>query len=206
MNTTHNTFDFDHPPSDPVAACQQWFEQAKKLPLANPNAMTLSTVGADGHPSSRIVLLRGFDDQGAVFYTNRESRKALALAAHPRAALLFHWDEHPIGRQINIEGAVTHTSDAQSDAYWLTRRRENQISAWASAQSQPIANRAAMQQAQDAIEAKFAGQIVPRPPHWGGYRVALERIELWQGNEFRSHDRVVYTRDGSDWNIQRLCP
>ena len=96
MNTTHTTFDFDHPPSDPVAACQQWFEQAKKLPLANPNAMTLSTVGADGRPSSRIVLLRGFDDQGAVFYTNRESRKALALAAHPRASLLFHWDEIPI--------------------------------------------------------------------------------------------------------------
>lgn len=206
MNTTHNIFDFDHPPSDPVAACQQWFEQAKKLPLANPNAMTLSTVGADGHHSSRIVLLRGFDDQGAVFYTNRESRKALALAAHPRASLLFHWDEIPIGRQINIEGAVTHASDAQSDAYWLTRRRENQISAWASAQSQPIANRAAMQQAQESFEAKFAGQNVPRPPHWGGYRVALERIELWQGNEFRSHDRVVYTRDGSGWNIQRLCP
>ena len=206
MNTTHNTFDFDHPPSDPVAACQQWFEQAKQLPLANPNAMTLSTVDANGHPSSRIVLLRGFDDQGAVFYTNRESRKALALAAHPRASLLFHWDEIPIGRQINIEGAVTHTSDAQSDAYWLTRRRENQISAWASAQSQPIANRAAMQQAQESFEAKFADQIVPRPPHWGGYRVALERIELWQGNEFRSHDRVVYTRDGSGWNIQRLCP
>ena len=206
MTSTNNAFDFDHPPSDPVAACQQWFDQATKLPLANPNAMTLSTVGADGHPSSRIVLLRGFDESGAVCYTNRQSRKARALQAHSRAALLFHWDDHPIGRQINIEGDVTLTSDAESDAYWLTRPRESQISAWASAQSQPIANRAAMQTAQDAIEAKFAGKPLPRPPHWGGYRVSLERIELWQGNKFRSHDRVVYTRAGSNWNVQRLCP
>ncbi len=206
MTATSSNFDFDQPPLDPVAACLDWFEQAKKLPLANPNAMTLSTVDANGHPTSRIVLLRGFDDRGAVFYTNRESRKGLALAAHARAALLFHWDEDPIGRQINIEGAVTHTSDAESDKYWLTRPRESQISAWASAQSQPIANRAAMQQKQAEFEATFANQSVPRPAHWGGYRVALERIELWQGNKFRSHDRVVYTRAGSDWNARRLCP
>jgi pyridoxamine 5'-phosphate oxidase len=206
MSDPATAIDFDHPPADPVAACAQWFREAEQLGFPNPNAMTLATVDADGSPSARIVLLRGFDERGAVFFTNRRSRKGQALAAHPRAALLFHWDVAPIGRQIEIHGAVTLTSDAESDAYWTSRPRESRINAWASEQSGPVASRAALLQAQADAERRFAGRDVERPPHWGGYRVSLERIELWQGDRHRLHDRVVYTRSTAGWRTQRLCP
>ncbi|MCE9620536.1 MAG: pyridoxamine 5'-phosphate oxidase [Planctomycetes bacterium] len=203
---TSAPIDFDHPPADPVAACRQWFAEAEQLPLPFPNAMTLATIDPDGRPSARIVLLRGFDERGAVFFTNRQSRKGIAIAANAAAALLFHWDQAPIGRQIRIEGAATHVSDAESDDYWKTRPRESQINAWASHQSHPVANLAALKQAQQEQESRFKGRDVPRPPHWGGYRVSLERIELWQGDPQRLHDRVLYSRAGSGWTVQRLCP
>ena len=198
--------DFDRPPADPVALCQEWFDQSRTMGFANPNAMTLATVDAEGRPHARIVLLRGFDDRGAVFFTNRQSHKGEDLAARPVAALLFHWDREPIGRQIRIEGPVSHASDEESDAYWQSRPRESQLNAWASQQSRPVADRAALQAEQDRITARFHGGPVPRPPHWGGYRVALDRIEFWQGDKYRLHDRIVYARSGPGWSIQRLSP
>jgi pyridoxamine 5'-phosphate oxidase len=201
-----NPIDFDHPPADPVEACKAWFRESEGMGFANPNAMTLATVDAAGQPHARIVLLRGFDDRGAVFFTNRESDKGVQLRANDRAALLFHWDREPIGRQIRIEGHVTLASDAESDAYWNSRPRESQLNAWASPQSRPVASRAALQAEQDRMTARFQGQPVPRPPHWGGYRVSLERIELWQGDRYRLHDRIVYARAASGWGMQRLSP
>ena len=198
--------DFDHPPADPLATCRAWFKEAESMGFANPNAMTLATVDAQGQPHARIVLLRGFDERGAVFFTNRQSDKGVQLAARARAALLFHWDREPIGRQIRIEGSVTLASDAESDAYWNGRPRESQINACASQQSRPVASRAALQAEQDRLTAQFAGKPVPRPAHWGGYRVSLERIELWQGDKYRLHDRVVYARSGDGWSVQRLSP
>lgn len=201
-----NPVDFDHPPAEPLAICRAWFKEAEGMGFANPNAMTLATVDAQGRPHARIVLLRGFDERGAVFFTNRQSDKGVQLAANARAALLFHWDREPIGRQIRIEGAVALASDDESDAYWNGRPRESQINGWASEQSRPVQDRAALELAQTQMERRFAGGAVPRPPHWGGYRVALERVELWQGDKYRLHDRIVYTRAGARWSIQRLSP
>jgi pyridoxamine 5'-phosphate oxidase len=202
---------FDSPPSDPIALLNEWIEDARRAGIPNPNAMTLATIDAppDGKPSVRIVLLKGLDSRGAVFYTNRLSRKGEALSANPRAALLFHWD--PLNRQVRIEGDVTPTSDAESDAYFATRPRESQLGAWASRQSQPVANRAELDRAYAEMEKRFTGAQVPRPPHWGGYRVSLNEIEFWQGQEFRLHDRVVYTPDArgsgrGGWCTQRLYP
>jgi pyridoxamine 5'-phosphate oxidase len=196
--------DFDHPPADPIAQAMAWFKDAEGIGLPNPNAMTLATIDPDGRPSARIVLLRGFDERGAAFYTNRESRKGVALAAHPRASLLFHWD--PLDRQIRIEGAVAEASDEESDAYFAKRPRENQINAWASQQSRPVDSRQSLEDLHQRFRDRFEGGPVPRPPHWGGYRVALERIEFWQGHPHRLHDRVVYTRQVASWALQRLCP
>ena len=210
--------DFDHPPADPLTWFNAWFEEAKaacaRLGLRNPNAMTLSTVDGppnDGRPSSRIVLLKSIDERGAVFYTNRRSRKGEALAVHPRAALLFHWDM--LDRQVRIEGAVTETSDAESDAYFATRPLDSQLGAWASDQSRElVGGRHALEVAVAKAMDRFADVInaggkVPRPPHWGGYRVAIESIEFWQGHPARLHDRVVYTRQrAGQWTISRLFP
>jgi pyridoxamine 5'-phosphate oxidase len=208
--------DFDHPPSDPVALFRAWLADAEKTGLLNPNAMTLATVDPDGRPSARIVLLKELDERGAVFYTNRQSRKGLALAANPRATLLFYWDA--LGRQVRIDGDVTLVSDAESDAYWATRPRMSQISAWASHQSRPARNRAELDAAAAQIQRRFssqpngqaqrsADQAIPRPPHWGGYRVTLNAVEFWQGHPFRLHDRVVYTSNGrGGWTTQRLWP
>jgi len=206
--------DFDHPPADPLPWLHAWLADARvacdRVGLPNPNAMTLATVDADGRPSARIVLLKDIDERGAVFYTNRRSRKGAALAANARAALLFHWDA--LDRQVRIEGEVTEVSDAESDAYFATRPLDSQIGAWASKQSQPLENREALEIAVAGAMDKFADVInaggqVPRPPHWGGYRVALESIEFWQGHPFRLHDRAVYTRQArGSWTKQRLFP
>lgn len=197
--------DFDHPPADPVPFFRQWLADAGTTALPNPNAMTLATVDPDGRPSARVVLLRGFDERGAVFFTNRQSRKGEALAAHPRASLSFHWD--PLARQVHVEGSVTHTTDAESDTYFAQRPRESQINAWASDQSEPVRDRAALLARRDEILARFDGSEVPRPPHWGGYRVSLERVEFWQGDPHRLHDRIVYVRTGDEgWSARRLCP
>lgn len=197
--------DFEHPPIDPLLWFHEWFAEARRTGLPNPNAMTLATADADGRPSARIVLLKEIDERGAVFFTNRQSRKGAALAANPRAALLFHWD--PLDRQVRIEGTVTTVSDAESDAYFASRPRPSQIGAWASQQSKPVASRQALEDAVAEVEKRYADQPVPRPPHWGGYRVALEMIEFWQGHRYRIHDRVVYRRaaDGA-WMAQRLFP
>jgi pyridoxamine 5'-phosphate oxidase len=198
--------DFDHPPLDPVCTFQDWFVTAReRCGLPNPNAMTLATIDPDGRPSARIVLLKGFDQRGVVFYTNHRSRKGRALEANPRVALVFHWD--PLERQVRFEGPVERIDDAESDAYFASRPRASRISAWASEQSQPVDDRRTLEALVEAAEQRFAGGDVPRPPHWGGYRVGLERIEFWQGRRDRTHDRVVYTADGAGgWTIRRLSP
>ena len=198
--------DFEHPPTDPIAQLNLWIEDARQAGLPNPNAMSLATVDGNGQPSARIVLLKSINRGGAVFFTNRQSRKGLALDANPKAGLLFHWDI--LGRQARIEGSVSLVSDAESDAYFATRPRESRIGAWASNQSRPAKNRAELDLAVAQFEQKFAGIEVPRPPHWGGYRVSLDVMEFWQGHPFRLHDRVIYTPDpASDgWRVQRLYP
>ncbi len=197
--------DFDNPPADPVPQVKAWLDEAAGTPVINPHAMTLATVDPDGNPSARIVLLKGFDERGAVFYTNRNSRKGRALAAHPRAGLLLHWDS--LLRQVTIEGAVTQVDDAQSDEYFATRPRGAQLGAWASRQSEPVESRAVLEAEIEAMTRRFEGGAVPRPPHWSGYRVALEWIELWQGRIDRLHDRLVYTRDENGaWTTRRLSP
>jgi pyridoxamine 5'-phosphate oxidase len=155
----------------------------------------------------RTVLLRALDGRGFVFFSNRDSRKGLELAANPRAALLFPW--HPLGRQVIVEGAAAPLDEAASDAYWRTRPRGSQIAALASPQSEPVADRSALERRWTEIEAELTGRDVPRPPHWGGIRVAHERVEFWQGRERRLHDRLVYQRDAaaaSGWRVERLAP
>jgi pyridoxamine 5'-phosphate oxidase len=167
--------------------------------------MTLATIDSDGAPSARIVLLRGFSQDGARFFTNRNSRKGRALAANARAALLFHWDL--LDRQVRIEGRVSLATDAESDEYFAQRPVDSRVNAWASDQSEPVASRAELERRAAELTARFANSEVPRPPHWGGYRVSLDRIEFWQGDKYRLHDRIVYMRnaDGS-YAVSRLCP
>ena len=197
--------DFDNPPADPVAQVAAWLDEAAGTAVINPHAMTLATVDPDGNPSARTVLLKGFDERGAVFYTNRNSRKGRALAAHPRAALLLHWDS--LMRQVSIEGGVTQVDDAESDVYFATRPHGAQLGAWVSQQSEPVESRAVLEAQIETMTRRFEGGPVPRPPHWSGYRVALESIELWQGRSDRLHDRIVYTRDANGaWTTQRLSP
>ncbi len=197
--------DFDHPPAEPLAALERWLDDARGTDLRNPHAMTLATVDPDGRPSARIVLLKGLDERGAVFYTNRHSRKGRALDAKPRATLLLHFDA--LLRQVCIEGRVTHLDDDEADAYFASRPRGAQIGAWASRQSEPVDSRASLEAQVAAVEERFEGQRVPRPPHWMGYRVSLDRIEFWQGRPDRLHDRIVYEPgNGGTWTTIRLCP
>ncbi len=173
--------------------------------ILEPNAMTLATVDADGNPVARMVLLKELADDGAfVFYTNREGRKGRELAAHPRAALVFWWE--PLERQIRIEGAVERTSDEDTAAYFAQRPRESRIGAWASHQSEPIADRAALERQFSEADAAHPGEDVPVPPWWGGYRVVPDAIEFWQGRVGRMHDRLRYERDGARWDRVRLQP
>jgi pyridoxamine 5'-phosphate oxidase len=189
---------------DPVAQFRRWLDEALASQLPEPNAMTLATVGTDGRPSTRVVLIKGFDAEGIVWYTNYDSRKGRELAHHPFAALQFHWVE--LERVVRVEGRVDKTSAAESDAYYATRPLDSRIGAWASPQSQPIASRAMLVTGAARYAAKFMLHP-PRPPHWGGYRLVPDRWEFWQGRKSRLHDRLCYRLqpDGS-WQRERLAP
>jgi pyridoxamine 5'-phosphate oxidase len=189
---------------DPVAQFQRWFDEALKAEVKEPNAMSVATVGADGKPSSRIVLVKQYDQRGFTWYTNYDSQKGRQLCANPHAALLFFWSE--LERQVRIEGRVERTSDEESDRYFHSRPLKSRLAAVASAQSRPVGSRADLEQQYAQVEAEF-GDNPPRPAHWGGYRLVPERIEFWQGRRSRFHDRIVYVRaaDGG-WQRQRLQP
>lgn len=190
--------------SDPIIQFQRWFDDAAAAGISQPNAMTLATVSRDGKPSARIVLLKRVDNRGFEFYTNYRSRKGVELSANPNAALAFHWE--PLGRQVRIEGKVTVLTAEESDAYFRSRPVEHQVGAWASPQSEP-ATREELDRRFEEAKARFAGGDVPRPPHWGGYRVAPRSIEFWQQRQARLHDRIRYERQGGgSWRFQRLSP
>ena len=191
--------------TDPFARFLEWMNEAWTHEPEDANAMTLATATADGTPSARIVLLKGADARGFVFYTNLESRKGEELAANARAALLFHWK--PLGRQVRIEGRVEHVTGAEADAYYASRPRISRLGAWASDHSRVLANRAELERRLADYEAKYPGEEIPRPPHWSGFRIVPERFEFWQNMPFRLHDRTVYAKaaDGS-WATGKLFP
>ena len=190
---------------DPIAHFGRWLDDAIAARLPEPNAMTVATSTPDGAPSARIVLLRGFDADGFVFYTNYESRKGDELRANPRAALVFFWPE--LQRQVRIEGDVVQVTAEESDAYYASRPRGSQIGAWASRQSQALPDRATLERRVAEIEALYDGRPVPRPPHWGGYRVHPLHVEFWQGRVSRLHDRLRFRRlKSGEWLRERLSP
>ncbi|HVJ54561.1 MAG TPA: pyridoxamine 5'-phosphate oxidase [Aliidongia sp.] len=190
--------------TDPLVLFDDWFEAAKAAEPNDPNAMSLATTAADGMPSVRIVLLKGVDARGFVFYTNVESRKGLELAANANAALCFHWKS--LRRQIRIEGSVERVTAAEADAYYASRPRDSRIGAWASEQSRPLASRAEFEARIREFEARYPGDAVPRPEHWSGYRVVPRYFEFWQDRPFRLHDRIVFTAEAGGWQRGRLYP
>ncbi|QCB41744.1 pyridoxamine 5'-phosphate oxidase [Sphingomonas sp. PAMC26645] len=189
---------------DPFTLFDSWYAEAKQSEPNDPNAVALATADAEGRPSVRMVLLKGHGPDGFVIYTNRESRKAGELAANPQGALLFHWKS--LRRQIRIEGPVSWATDEESDAYFASRGRDSQLGAWASEQSRPLDSRETFEQRFAEMTAKFEGQDVPRPPHWGGYRVTPTRIEFWQDRAHRLHERRLFTREDGNWSEGLLFP
>lgn len=190
--------------ADPVTLFAGWFEAARKSGLYLPESMSLGTADAAGRPSVRMVLLKGFDESGFVFYTNYESRKARELAENPRAALCFHWNL--LQRQVRIEGEVTKVEAEESEAYFSSRPRGSRLGAWASKQSSELGEREELERRYAELERKYAGSEIPLPPFWGGFRVVPEVIEFWQGRANRLHDRLEYRREGDGWRVRRLYP
>ncbi|MDH3230683.1 MAG: pyridoxamine 5'-phosphate oxidase [Alphaproteobacteria bacterium] len=190
--------------TDPLPRFRSWFEEAQASEPNDPSAMTLATADSRGRPSARMVLLKGVDDGGFVFYTNLESRKARELAENAQAALLFHWKS--LRRQVRIEGPVTNVSDAEADEYFATRPRGSRIGAWASDQSRPMEGMLVLEKRVAEFTAKFGLGEIPRPPHWSGFRITPDRIEFWKEGRFRLHERIVHIRRGDSWATERLFP
>ena len=188
---------------DPFEQLRSWLDDARDA-VRQPDAMTLATATPEGRPSARVVLLRGLDDRGITFFTNRSSRKGEELEANPYAAAVVHWWD--LGRQVRIEGSVERTTDAESLEYWTTRPRGSQVAAWSSPQSRPLTGRDELEAQVDEMEERFAGDEVPLPPFWGGYRLLPASIEFWTHRDDRLHDRVRYVRDGDGWQRERLAP
>jgi pyridoxamine 5'-phosphate oxidase len=189
---------------DPLERFQDWFREAEQAGVEVPEAMTLATAAADGAPSARMVLLKGADEHGFVFYTGYVSRKAGELEENPRAALVFYW--RPLGKQVRVEGRVERVSEAESAAYFATRPRGSQLAAWASQQSHPLASRDALERRYAELEDEYEGREVERPRHWGGFRLRPDAIEFWEHRENRLHNRSRYTRAREGWRVERLAP
>jgi pyridoxamine 5'-phosphate oxidase len=189
---------------DPVRQFHRWIEEATLSEVPEPNAMALATATPEGRPSARIVLLRGYDERGFAFFTNYESRKGRELDANPHAALVFHW--HDLDRQVRVEGRVERVSAEESDTYFQSRPACSRLGAWASRQSEVIPDRTVLEARNRALELQYPGGQIPRPEHWGGYRVVPAVIEFWQGRPSRLHDRLRYTRSDRGWLIERLSP
>ena len=194
----------DDTKQDPLELFGAWFAEAESSEPNDPNAVALATVGEDGMPAARMVLLKGYDERGFVFYTNLESRKGQQLDERPKAALLFHWKS--LRRQIRIEGDVEPVSEEEADDYFASRPRQSQIGAWASDQSRPLEGRFELEKRIATYAAKFGVGAVPRPPHWSGVRVEAQRLEFWQEVQFRLHDRLVYHRASDSWTTEKLFP
>ena len=190
--------------TDPFALFDEWFAQAREAEPNEPDAMAVATVGSDGQPSVRMVLLKAHGPEGFAFYTHEGSAKGEDLADNPQAALLFHWKS--LCRQVRIEGAVERVSEAEADAYFATRARDSQLGAWASDQSRPLESRLAFEARFEEVKRRFEGEDVPRPPHWGGYRVIPERIEFWTDRPHRLHERRLFTCSGETWSEGLLYP
>ncbi len=191
-----------HP--DPIGLFRRWFGDALSANLHEPNAMILATATRAGRPSARVVLLKGFDERGFVFYTNYEGRKGRELEENPYCALVFYWGE--LERQVRVEGRTSRVSGEESEAYYQSRPRGSRLGAWASAQSRPVEGREVLEGRLRELEREYEGREVPRPSFWGGYRVEPEEMEFWQGRENRLHDRLVYRRSDEGWEIERLQP
>ena len=201
-NTLVNT------PSDPIVLFNQWFEEATQKELNDPNAMALAAVGADGRPSVRIVLLKGIQNGNFVFYTNIKSRKGKETLACPHVSLCFHWKS--LRRQVRIEGDAAQVSDEQADAYFASRAKDSQIGAWASQQSHPLRDRSELEESIAQYALKFGDKPIPRPPHWSGFEITPHRIEFWEEQPFRLHNRIIYSKntisEGQSWSQTRLYP
>lgn len=190
--------------TDPWALFDAWLEEAEASEPNDPTAMAIATVASDGLPDARMVLMRGHDARGVVFYTNFESAKGRQLGAHPKAAALFHWKS--LRRQVRLRGAISVASAEEADAYFAGRPRNSRLGAWASHQSRPLASRAVLEKAVADLDTQYAGHEVPRPPHWSGFRLTPSEIEFWKDGAFRLHDRVLFRRIGGEWEKQRLYP
>jgi pyridoxamine 5'-phosphate oxidase len=193
-----------HVSDDPLAEFHRWFSQAREAKVPEPNAMALATATPEGAPSVRIVLLKGYDERGFVFFTDYRSRKAAELEGNPQAALAFYWGE--LERQVRITGTVERTSAGESESYFKTRPKGSRLGAWVSHQSRIIPSRAELESGLRAMKERFPAEEVPLPPHWGGYRLRPDEVEFWQGREDRLHDRIRYVRDGKQWKVERLSP